>query len=89
MMMAWDRTKIKADSKELDIVSSLHYCVMSQSMGRWRQRGHQIGQAKNFIPHAPWSPLQNMDLQNRTTAIFSTKWYFYFYTIFMILLLDN
>lgn len=57
MMMAGGRTKIKADSKELDIISFLHYCVMPQSMGTWRQRGHHVGQATHFALHAPWPPL--------------------------------
>lgn len=90
MMTAQDRTNIKADSKESDIISYLHYWIMPQSMGCWRlrQQGHQIGQAKNFTLHAPWPPSSNVDLQN-STATFSTNWYFYFYITFMILLLDN
>lgn len=88
IMTAKDRTKIKAHSKELGTISFLHYWVMPQSMGCWRQQGHQIGQAKTFTFHAPWPPLWNVDLQNRTASL-ATKWHFYFCITFMILLLDN
>lgn len=83
IVVAQDRTKPKADSKDLGVISPWRYWAMPQSMGCWNQWGHQVGD-KNFTLYAPWPPLWNIDLQNRT-ATFPTNWYIYFYTTFMIL----